>query len=278
MGQVERQALRMTESEWEKSDDPVKMLEAYFDLCKVNARDASHRKLRLFLCARMRSYVDANPQSSRDKAIEVAEAYADGLASVSELEEAADATGEASWVCCRHDVIEAIWRFCEADYDSEDVPEDVRVMRDILGNPWSSMRRERDVVIRAGDLLVVDAQGRATVPPRSHVENVHLLGRVGRAMRNVFAGDEQVQVFTGVGEFMLNVPQNDLFLERWLTPDVLRIAQEIYEDRRFDELPVLADALEIEGGCDHTGLLGHLRSPGPHYKGMWSLDLILGKS
>lgn len=25
-------------------------------------------------------------------------------------------------------------------------------------------------------------------------------------------------------------------------------------------------------------LLEHLRSPGPHYRGMWSLDLILGKS
>jgi len=43
-----------------------------------------------------------------------------------------------------------------------------------------------------------------------------------------------------------------------------------------DCLAVLADALE-EAGCDNTDLLLHLRGPGPHVRGCWVLDLLLGK-
>jgi hypothetical protein len=39
---------------------------------------------------------------------------------------------------------------------------------------------------------------------------------------------------------------------------------------------LLADALE-DAGCTDAGLLGHLRSPGPHVRG-WAVDLVLGKS
>jgi hypothetical protein len=40
---------------------------------------------------------------------------------------------------------------------------------------------------------------------------------------------------------------------------------------------VLADALE-DAGCDHAEALGHLRGAGPHVRGCWALDLVLGKS
>ena len=41
-------------------------------------------------------------------------------------------------------------------------------------------------------------------------------------------------------------------------------------------LSLLADALE-DAGCTHAELLGHLRSPGPHVRGCWAVDLVLGK-
>jgi hypothetical protein len=41
-------------------------------------------------------------------------------------------------------------------------------------------------------------------------------------------------------------------------------------------LVVLADALE-EAGCDRAELLSHLRGPGPHVRGCWAVDLLLGK-
>jgi hypothetical protein len=51
------------------------------------------------------------------------------------------------------------------------------------------------------------------------------------------------------------------------------------EDGSLDSnrLAVLSDALE-EAGCDSEGILRHLRSPGPHVRGCWVLDLVLGKS
>jgi hypothetical protein len=55
-----------------------------------------------------------------------------------------------------------------------------------------------------------------------------------------------------------------------------QLAQGIYEDRAFDRLPILADAL-IDAGCRDDALLDHLRSSGPHVRGCWALDLVLGK-
>jgi hypothetical protein len=57
---------------------------------------------------------------------------------------------------------------------------------------------------------------------------------------------------------------------------VRRLAEAIYEERAFDHLPILADALE-EAGCSDETLLGHLRGPGLHMRGCWAVDLILGK-
>jgi len=54
------------------------------------------------------------------------------------------------------------------------------------------------------------------------------------------------------------------------------MAQMIYENRSFGILAILADALE-EAGCADTDILDHLRGPGPHVRGCWAVDLILGK-
>jgi len=56
-----------------------------------------------------------------------------------------------------------------------------------------------------------------------------------------------------------------------------QIAQAIYDERDFDRLPILADALE-DAGCDNTDLLNHCRQPGDHVRGCWAVDLVLGKS
>ena len=65
----------------------------------------------------------------------------------------------------------------------------------------------------------------------------------------------------------------------WLAWDggtVAKLAAATYEERAFDRLPILADALE-EAGCADAELLGHLRGPGPHVRGCWVLDLLLGQ-
>jgi hypothetical protein len=63
----------------------------------------------------------------------------------------------------------------------------------------------------------------------------------------------------------------------WLTPHVIGLARGIYEDRAFDRMPVLGDALE-EAGCTDEEILAHCRSPTDHARGCWVVDLILGKA
>jgi hypothetical protein len=63
----------------------------------------------------------------------------------------------------------------------------------------------------------------------------------------------------------------------WRTPNVTAIAQTIYEDRRFEDMPILADALE-EAGCTSADILDHCRQPGEHARGCWLVDLILEKA
>ena len=63
---------------------------------------------------------------------------------------------------------------------------------------------------------------------------------------------------------------------RWLTSTAVALAQTIYDQRAFDRLPILADALE-EAGCDGPELLAHCRGDGPHVRGCWAVDLVLGK-
>jgi hypothetical protein len=62
----------------------------------------------------------------------------------------------------------------------------------------------------------------------------------------------------------------------WEGGTVPRLAAAAYEERAFDRLPILADALE-EADCTDADILGHLRGPGPHVRGCWVLDLLLGK-
>jgi hypothetical protein len=62
----------------------------------------------------------------------------------------------------------------------------------------------------------------------------------------------------------------------WLTPGVKTLAESIYKESRFSDLPALADALE-GAGCTNSSILAHCRAPGVHARGCWALDLLLAK-
>jgi hypothetical protein len=71
----------------------------------------------------------------------------------------------------------------------------------------------------------------------------------------------------------------------WRTLDVLALAHAAYEERHLPSghldpacLSVLCDALEDAGCPPDAELLGHLRSPGPHVRGCWGVDAVLGRS
>src|SRR5262249_17879854 len=69
----------------------------------------------------------------------------------------------------------------------------------------------------------------------------------------------------------------------WSDGTVVKLGEAIYQERELrsgpldlTRLAVLADALE-DAGCADPDLLGHLRGAGPHVRGCWAVDLLLGK-
>lgn len=68
---------------------------------------------------------------------------------------------------------------------------------------------------------------------------------------------------------------------RWQTSTVVELAHAIYKGFRrqaegYVGMPILADAL-TDAGCDDEQIIQHCRCEGPHVKGCWVVDLILGK-
>jgi len=55
------------------------------------------------------------------------------------------------------------------------------------------------------------------------------------------------------------------------------------KERRFDvleptgALKSAAGEYALDAGCTDAELIGHLRSRGPHVRGCWAVDLVLGK-
>jgi hypothetical protein len=63
----------------------------------------------------------------------------------------------------------------------------------------------------------------------------------------------------------------------WDSGTIPKLAQAMYDENTFDRTTVLADALE-DAGCPNPDVLTHLRGPGPHVRGCWVVDLLLGKA
>jgi hypothetical protein len=70
----------------------------------------------------------------------------------------------------------------------------------------------------------------------------------------------------------------------WRNGTVERLARAAYGERQLpggtleaNRLAVLADALE-EAGCIDAEALAHCRAPGPHVRGCWVVDRLLGKT
>lgn len=66
-------------------------------------------------------------------------------------------------------------------------------------------------------------------------------------------------------------------LLRWNGGTVKALAQSLYDEGRWNELPILADALE-DAGCQDDDILRHCRDRNqPHVKGCWVVDALLEK-
>lgn len=94
-------------------------------------------------------------------------------------------------------------------------------------------------------------------------------------------------VLAGIFRDIFGNPFRSVTLDHaWLTWNdgtVPKLAQAIYDERGLPSghldsgrLAILADALE-DSGCTDKDILEHCRGPGPHVRGFWVVDLLLGK-
>lgn len=86
-------------------------------------------------------------------------------------------------------------------------------------------------------------------------------GRAGDLLRDIFGPLPFIRV---------------TFSPSWHTDTALTLARQMYESREFSAMPILADALQ-DAGCENADILAHCRGPGPHVRGCWVVDLVLGK-
>jgi hypothetical protein len=66
------------------------------------------------------------------------------------------------------------------------------------------------------------------------------------------------------------------FASDWRTDTTLTLARQMYDARDFSAMPILADGLQ-DAGCDSADILDHCRGLGPHVRGCWCVDLVLGR-
>jgi hypothetical protein len=117
-----------------------------------------------------------------------------------------------------------------------------------LWHVWSDLGEAAEAAIEAET---------ATASPEARPEASR---RVVQFMRDVFGNPFRPPVFEST----------------WRTANTTKLAQEMYESRDFAAMPILADALE-EAGCTVSEILSHCRGDGPHVRGCWVVDRVLGK-
>jgi hypothetical protein len=65
-------------------------------------------------------------------------------------------------------------------------------------------------------------------------------------------------------------------IREWNAGAVVKMAQGIYDDRAFERMPILADAL-AEAGCTDPAILEHCRASRTHVRGCWVVDLLIAR-
>jgi hypothetical protein len=200
---------------------------------------AGSRKLGLFACGCVRLvwHLLRDPRSRQ--AVETAERYAVGLATRGQLRAAKAKASRA------------------------------------VGSSWGP-RAAREAAWAAAS-CVGWGDGEGNVSVHAAAAAVYDVLRPGMAVTAAqVAADQRCSQAALLRDLFGNPFRPVAFDPAWRTRTASAVAQVIYDGRDFSLLPVLADALE-DAGCEDAGVLNHCRGPGPHVRGCWVVDLVLGK-
>jgi hypothetical protein len=206
------------------------------------------RKMRLFAAACVRRLWPALNAADR-AVVEASERYADGLAREGELLRRLEAAAEEAY--------RAAW--------------DLRATAEQSG---PEVAASIDGALHASQAAAYLGHRTAIVAAQS--ATFHALQAIEESAREAQEREQAALLRDVVGPLPFRPLTVAPHLLAWYGGTVPKLAQGIYDDRAFDRLPILADALE-EAGCADDALLEHLRGPGWHVRGCWAVDLVLGK-
>jgi hypothetical protein len=255
--------LPMTEADWWGTTDPGALIDwLFFEAL------ASDRKLRLFSVACCQRVVQLAPISAITQLLPLVEQFADGWLPESELQAAV----RQSWAAnpFRSPLLidphsdaalaaeSAILFTADAGWEW-DRPAERRLERGRNRGSYEAADHRPAVQSVASLVTTVAAASPADSSGQfrkaEHTRQVHLI-------HDIFGP----------------LPFREVAVDpRWLTPDVVTIAKGIYDEKAFDRLPILADALQ-DAGCDNDEMLKHCRAENwEHVRGCWVVDLLLGR-
>lgn len=230
----------MTAGEWATCNDPRPMLD------QIGHR-ATDRKLRLFLTACCRRIWPLLQDERCRRAVEVAERFADGHANREALEAAHEAALAARAAGAPGAPANATATYLEP-------------ARGRLGYD-----RERPVMLDVHEGASRAASCWANAKSQIEGSNWSELMRNERRFQCALLRD-------------LFRPPSHLFAiqEAWRSSTVVALARQMDASNDFSALPILTEAIQ-DAGCENSDILSHCRGNGPHIRGCWVVDLLLGK-
>ena len=228
--------------------------------------DLSNRKLHLLAAAFLRRVWDDLPSHQTRTAVEATEKFADGLVTIDHLARLRSIDLLES--------CESLWLGQEAENLDEL----------LIGRGWdcpcceegaaeyecrATTRGKGLVGVRAGvkepGWIAVQAAfwARESVAWSSAPEE-----------SNVAESDEATAQFALFREIVGPARVNPRW-PQWRTDTVRLVARAIHRSQAFEQLPILADALQ-DADCDDESVLNHYREVTGHARGCWVLDLAMG--
>ncbi|MDB5311510.1 MAG: hypothetical protein JWO38_5712 [Gemmataceae bacterium] len=228
----------MTEAEWLAATDPTPMLEFAQDR-------TTGRRFRLFACGCCRLVRADLPDPVCLAAVRAAERFADGRA------------GVAEFAAAHHAVRRAIPHGQLSPIGSDAIA--AAFHASYLGPDSSGGDATGDAVRVESFISAVTA---ARFVPKVLARRMPY--RVAR------------EVVSGCLRCVVGNPFRPVVVEPgWRTTTVVTLARQMYESRDFAPMPILADALQ-DASCENPDIPAHCRGEGPHVRGCWVVDLILG--
>jgi hypothetical protein len=237
--------------------DPLVMLKQFADTL-------SDRKLRLFAIACCRRVLSLVSDENARAALEVAERFADDQATSEELTRAHDAAQR---------VLNGFPPL-DAEFDALPVPDQDAIEAGRIAC-WAIVYSTEEQASEAAEMAAVGAASARAWEYRLSCGPSVLGAARDRAADMGSEWEQQCQI--EMLRDMFHRPSDLSNQRRDAIPGAVRtFAEMIYEQQSFMRMKELAAVIEQAGECPQP-IVDHCIAPGPHVRGCWALDWILGR-